>query len=129
MEEIKLPSGAVLSVSLPDFETAKALYQAVAEEVRGLKVDANTEIDANFWKDLFLTFISSKKIEACLWKCMGQALYNGLKIDKDSFEKEDARDDYFMVCYEVGKKSILPFSKSLYAKYSHILGTLKNSLA
>ncbi len=129
MNEVVLPSGAKLVITLPDFEVSKALFQAVAEEAKGLRLDPKAEVDVNVWKDLFCTFLCSKKIEMCLWECMKRATYNGLKIDKETFEKEDSRDDYFTVCYEVGKKSILPFSKSLYAKYSHILEILKNSLA
>lgn len=128
MDEISLPSGAKLVITLPPFEVSKALLQAIAEEGKGVELDPGSPVAA-LWKDVFLTAIASPKIEACIWKCMERATYNGLKITKDTFENEDARDDYLTICYEVARKSILPFTKSLSAKYSQVLEALKNSLA
>lgn len=123
--EKKLPSGAVLKITLSPFAISRALYQAVAEEARGLKVEAKTEIDVNLFKDLACLALASKKIEAAVWECMKRATYNDNKITEETFEKREARDDYFMVMFEVARENILPFTKSLYAEYSHLLEALK----
>lgn len=129
MDPINLPSGAVLKITLAPFAQSKALYQAILEEVKTLRLDPDAEVDVNLYKDLFCVGFSSKKIEAALAKCLDRVTYNDLKIDDQTFESEAARDDYMTVCFEVTKANILPFTKSLYAKYSHILGLLKKDPA
>lgn len=124
---IKLPSGAKLEITIAPFKDARALYQALLEEVKSLKMDPEAEVDVNLWKDLFCAALSSKKIEAALDVCMARALYNGVRISDETFEKVEAREDYIDACYEVAKANIQPFTKSLYVKYSHILGKLKVS--
>lgn len=126
-KEVTLPSGAKLKITLAPFADAKALYQAMLEEAKSLQLDPEADIGhPNLIKDLFCTALSSKKIEACLVKCMERATYNDLKINNDTFEPESARDDYFTVCFEIAKENVAPFTKSLYARYSHLLGVLKN---
>jgi hypothetical protein len=70
-------------------------------------------------KDLLLRSFASKQIEACLWVCFQKCQYNNgngdLKIDKDTFEKQESRQDYVNVCIEVAEENISPFVKSLYA--------------
>ncbi len=124
-KEIKLPSGAVLYVHPAPFANSRDLYQAMLKEVKGMKLDPKEEVDVNFFKDLFCVGFSSKEIEACLWKCFERCLINKTRISEDYFEPVEKRDDYFMVCFEIAKENILPFTKSLYAKYDHILDLLK----
>lgn len=127
MTTVDLPSGARLKISLSPFAVARDLYQAALEELKHLKLDPEAEVDANFYKDLFCTGLASKKIEKAIWKCMEKALYNDLKITEDTFEPEEARDDYFAVMFEVAKVNIHPFAKDLSAKYGHLLALVKNS--
>ena len=101
----------------------------MAEEGLSLKLDPKEEIDANFYKDIFFKALCSKKIEAALEPCLKRALYNGNKITADTFEPVEARDDYITVCFEVARENVYPFTKSLYAKYSHLLGQLQKSPA
>lgn len=115
-----------MEITLAPFADAKALYQAVLEEAKNLKVDAQTDIDVNLIKDLFCVGLSSKKIEAALAVCMKRATYNSLRITDEVFEPEEARNDYFVVCLEVAKRNLAPFTKDLYAEYSQVLGQLKS---
>lgn len=126
MVEVKLPSGKVLKIQVAPFADSKALYQAFLEEVKGLRMDPTTEMDVNLWKDLLCLGLSSKKIEGALDPCLKRCLYGGLRIDNDTFEPVECRDDYFTVCFEVAKENILPFTKSLSQKYAHILDKLKS---
>lgn len=127
MKSVKLPSGAELQITLATFAESRSLYQAVLEEAKVLRLDPGQEIDVNLYKDLFCTALSSKKIETALWDCMKKVLYNGLKIDKDTFESEESRQDYVMVCLEVGKENISPFLKSLYAEWYPVLAKAMKS--
>lgn len=134
MKEIALPSGAVLKIMPAPFVEARALYQALMEEIRNIKVDPTADIDVNLYKDLFCVCLSSKRVEACLWQCMKRVTYNAngvgdLKITQDTFEPVENRDDYLKVCFEVGEENIRPFMKSLFAEYRRILTMVQSALA
>ncbi len=123
---IELPSGAKLDVKLAPFADSKFLLNALLEEVKGVSIAAETQIDVNLFKDLFCAGFSSPKVDAALKTCMARCLYNGRKIDADTFEAEDARQDYMLACFEIAQANIAPFTKGLYAKYSTLLETLKS---
>jgi hypothetical protein len=129
IEPIKLPSGAELRITLAPFTVAKSLYQAVLEETKLVRLDANMDIDTNLLKDLFCIGLSSKKIEAALDDCMKRCLYNNLKITADTFEAEEARQDYITVCFEVGKANIEPFLKALMPKLKQLSAIIPKSQA
>jgi hypothetical protein len=120
-KDIVLSSGAKLHITLSPFATSKTLYQAVLEEIKELKLDANAEVDVNLFKDFFCAGFSSKRIEAALNECMKRVTYNGVKITEDTFEPVDAREDYMTVCLEVALHNILPFTKNLTQQYSRML--------
>lgn len=119
-KEVKLPSGAVLKITPSPFSVSRALFQALLEELKALKLDPDAEVDVNLFKDIFCVGVSSKKIEACLAVCMRKVTYNDLKIDDMTFEPVEAREDYLAVCFEVTKENIQPFTKSLYAQFSQV---------
>ena len=125
---MKLSSGAELNITVGSFAESRDLYQAVLEEAKGLKLDANADVDINLFKDLFCTAMGSKKIEKYLWICMKRVTYNGTRItDPEAvFEPVEARGDYMEVCLEVAKANVLPFMKSLSAQYGQVLGMLKS---
>lgn len=127
--EVKLPSGAKLKITPAPFAEAKALYQACLIELKSLRLDPKAEVDVNFFKDLACAGFSSKQVEEALAVCMQRATYNGVKVTDDVFEPIEARDDYFTVCFEVAKANVQPFTKSLYAEYGKLLGTLQTVLA
>lgn len=124
--EIVLASGAKLHITLSPFKDAKALYQALLEEARTLKLDAEAEADFNFFKDVFCTAFSSKRVETALEKCFERCTYNDKRITADTFEPAEAREDYMQVCLEVAQHNVHPFTKSLSAQFSHILALLSS---
>lgn len=126
MTEVALPSGAILKIQVAPFGDAKALYQAVLEELRAIPMSAATDIAAAL-KDIACAGFSSKKIEARLDECLKRCLFNDLKIDKDTFEPLDRRGDYIPMCIAVMKENILPFAKGLYAEYGTLLQMTEQS--
>lgn len=128
MEEVKLPSGAMLRVGLAPFADARDLYQAVLEEARGVKINPEDNV-LSLQKEIFCAFLTSKKVEAAVWKCMEKCLYNGARIKEETFEPELARGDYIDVLYSVTEKNVSPFLKSLSAEFSLIREILKSSRA
>jgi hypothetical protein len=113
-KEITLTSGNVIKVWPASFEVSRALYQALLEECKGLKLNTQDEM-MSLYKDVFCIGFSSKKIEACLWECFKKVHYSDMKIDKDTFEPLAARGDYVEVCLLVAKENVDPFVKGLYA--------------
>lgn len=129
MKEVKLPSGATLKIALPPFEVSWALYQTILREAKTVAIVSKTEM-ASVYKDLFCIGFSSKEIERDLRECFKFCHYvdkrGELKIDKDTFEPVEARNDYMSVCMEVAKENVLPFVKSLYAEYGTFLTMIIN---
>lgn len=125
---IVLESGKKLHITMAPFADAKALYQVCMKELKDLKLDSKTDIDVNFWKDLAFTALSSKEIEAALFKCFEKVTYDDKRITNvdDVFESAQAREDYIIVCVHVMKENIMPFMKSLYAKWSDVLKVIVN---
>lgn len=121
-----------MKVNPAPFSTAKALYQAVLKEGRGVPISTKMDL-AGLYKELFCVAFSSEEIEKCLKECFKRCTYdNGkgdLKIDDSSFESVEARGDYMTVCMEVAKENILPFVKNLYAEYQHIMSMTPNAQA
>lgn len=124
IEMIKLPSGAELRITLAPFADSKALYQAMLEEMKVLKIDPSAQIE-NLVKDIFCIGLSSQKVEAALKVCLARATYNKIRIDENTFEPEEARQDYIPLCFNVATENIRPFMKSLYAEFSRIKGMLE----
>lgn len=132
MKEIKLPSGAVLKITPSPFSDAKALYQALLKEAKHIHFNSKAEMSEVF-KDFFCLSFSSPEVEARLWECLKRCQYcdkrGDLKIDKDTFEPVEAREDYTKVCAEVTKENVLPFVKSLYVEYETALAMTAKSPA
>lgn len=128
MKSITLGSGAKLDISVSAFGVSKDLYQAVCEELIHVKIASKDQI-ANVLKDAACMALCSKRIESCLKECLKKAAYNGRRIDDETWEPIEARQDYLEACFEVAKENLLPFGKNLYAKYSPLWEVLKNSLA
>lgn len=129
MKEVKLPSGRLLKVQVAPFADSKALYMALLEEAKGLKLDPHAEVDANFFKDIFCVGFSSKKIEACINKCSERALIDDSKISPDSFEQVEHRDDYITTIFEIAQENIQPFMKSLSASFGNIARMIQSDRA
>lgn len=123
MREVQLPSGATLKVSPAPFVDAKNLYQALLRELRDLPL-TNMENTEDLYKNLFCIGFSSPHIEAYLSKCLARCTYNDgrgsgdRKIDGDTFEPVDCRQDYMKVCVEVAQDNVAPFMSSLLPEFS-----------
>jgi len=123
---MELDSGAKLAMTLAPFSDGHNLFKAFAKELEQADLDPNGDaLNPMAIKNLFCRLAWSKDVEKCLWDCMKRATYNGVKITPDLFEEEDAREDFIIVCSEVGSYNLGPFTKSLYAKYLPGLEALK----
>lgn len=125
MKKIKLKSGAMLEITPTSFKNAKGLLNAIANEFKKInididKLDMKQELNSgviNSFKSIILEIITSENIENELNKCFETCLYNNYKINEDLFDDvklgEDARADYYFICWEVARTNLLPFMKNL----------------
>lgn len=125
MKEVVCPSGAVLKLSAAPFADSRELYKAILSEGKSVQVSEAVDI-LQIGKDVFCTSFSSPVVETALWKCLQRCIYNDgrgdLKIDLNSFEPENSREDYMFVCTEVIKENISPFLKNLSAQFKVLFG-------
>lgn len=115
MEKVKLPSGAELIIVPAPFADSKDLYQAVLEELKGIKAEGSKQLDTNFIKDVLCALLSSKKVEVALHKCALRCLVGEQKLSLDYFEPITKREDYIPAIQEIAVVNIEPFLKGLSA--------------
>lgn len=130
--DVKLPSGATLKIKPAFFAESKALYMVLLDESKGVNFSSKNDF-GNALKDAFSIAVSSKKVEAALWVCMGHCIYNSgtgdLKIDQDTFEPVKAREDYTLVCREVIEENVGPFAKGLYVEFQRLMAMIDSILS
>ncbi len=111
--KVTLPSGAELDVHVAPFKDAKNLFQVVLKEWTGASLGTFSVVDGG--TAMFAAAFSSPEVEKMLWPCLVRSLYNGAKIVPDTFEPDEARQDFIPVCLEVVQDNILPFTKGLFS--------------
>ena len=114
---MKLPSGRELKITLSDFTTGYNLKKSFLKTVKNLDLDFDKDMDFNFLKDVVCEGLTSDDLEHWMWECAKKATIDDIKMTKDSFEKEEHREDYIVCFYEVVKRNLAPFGKSLFAQY------------
>lgn len=113
MREVNLPSGAKLNVSSAPFKDAKQLFQVMAKEWKDL--DPSVMASPSGMTAMFMAAFSSVEVEKALWPCMVRSLYNGQKIVPDTFEPEEARQDFIPAALEIVADNITPFTRGLFS--------------
>ena len=119
-DPITLKSGSTLEVGIASFSAGHRLMKTVAKELSLVSFDLNlsnfSELsgqDINVLKNAIFQLLQSDALEAALMECAKRSLYNGQRITPQTFEPEDARQDYLPVAWEVMKANLSPFFKGL----------------
>lgn len=125
---ITLDSGAKLEVQMASFANAHRLLKAFAHEAEQVKLNIGvTQVTAgellkmknltpdtyDMLKNFIARMIGSEELEAALWPCMQVVLYNSKPVSRETFEKEDARQDFLPVMREVLMANLIPFGAGL----------------
>lgn len=122
-----LKSGKVLTLQIASFAVASKLRQAVAIELKGVNLGETFKIAAgasatdlggmdlpvDALKNLVCQFLASEAVERAVFECMKVCQYQGERIGQDTFEPEDAREDFLPVAWEVMVMNLAPFFKGL----------------
>jgi len=128
MKKITLRSGSELTITPGSFSESKNLYQAILNETKGLDFSRDFSDQVNLVKEIFTTFLASKRIEDCLWECFKRCTYKGHRITMDTFEDVSAREDYQEICMEVALENVAPFTNSLYAIFQKSMALIPKDL-
>lgn len=130
MDKILLPSGSTLEITLLPFGEAWNVCQVISKvlekidfDVKKLFLEFKDPLDLINLKGPFFSLIGNSVIEEQAKICFKKCLYNGLRIDGDTFEKADYRGDFIIVMYFVLSGNISPFFKNLVSFLSKKLET------
>ncbi len=119
---VTLPSGATLAIQIAPFAEAKALYQAVAAELKLLRLSFES-VEAMLLQTVAAA-VASSSIDAALSRCLTRCTYKapadlaGLRIDENTFELVERRCDYMPALKEVLTDNLAPFVKGLFADFA-----------
>ena len=127
MQNISLKNGHVLGLTIADFGPANRLRKEIVREMRSVRLDTDMdlsnlkdvlkmEMDAktlNTVKDIVCQLLGSDAVEAAVFECMKKCTLQGEKITPSSFDKEETREDFLVVAWEVIKINIAPFFAGL----------------
>lgn len=128
MDDITLPSGAVLHITLADFEDADALQTALIKSGRDLPITADiANADVMVLKDAIITAATSPEVKVALFKCFERSTWNNQKINKallnDPAHAEQIRGDYYFMAWEVIKANCSPFFVPIFSRLKGLLKT------
>ena len=133
MKNVPLASGATLGFQMARFDVGMNLFNVTFKEMIGVPFGSQGadfdfaelfKMDVGQLKDLVLKVITSDKVQEAIWKCMETCTYQslndqvGLKINRNTFESEEARGDFFLVAWEVATLNLFPFFKNLKSLFS-----------
>lgn len=130
-ERKTLKSGVVVELQMASFSVSMRLLKAVVNEVKavdlgGFKFGAEvkleeimkTDLPVDALKNVVCQMLGSDPVEAAVRDCMKGCLYDKQAIRGDTFEEENARQDYLPVAWEVIQFNLAPFFKGLDLKSS-----------
>lgn len=142
MQEITLKSGNVLKFSHAPFIDAIRLTNIVAKAFsqRGLdvKIDRDTEISFeglfNKNPDAFVRglcdVVFEEYVMTLVFKCAERCLYikDGVsqKITMDTFEDDEARNDFYEIMYKIAYENVKPFFANLLTVFSQTSETARS---
>lgn len=120
MSKHTLPSGAVLEVTILPFEDAWQVSQdllvlagSLDIDVKGMNLDDIKAADVLDFKTPLCKVLSSQSAMSAAWKCFARCTYNGLRVDKQTFEKPEARGDFLIAAFFALADNVRPFFGSL----------------
>lgn len=127
MESKTMPSGAILDMTLADFEIGYNLVKAVSKEIEGLRLQSGTA-DMELIKNVIMRVIYADGINSALKPCFERCTYNKKKITSATFEDENSRGDYLSVVKEVLVYNLTPFFKNINSLFTDITAQAQQGL-
>ena len=131
MDKVILPSGATLEITLMPFEEAWGIFQVVSAviekldiNIKDLGIDISKPADLINLKGPIASLLANREITDCGKLCLKRCLYNGLRIDSQTFEKKETRSDWIAVLFYCIYCNVSPFLSNLISYLTKKLETL-----
>lgn len=128
MTEFIAPSGAKVKIALAAWRDAVALKAAIAKEIIGSKVELDAgifsgEAEINLLDITKLAALvdSSEAVYNAVFACLLKSTRDGERISENTFEPENARQDYYPIVIACLKENLAPFFKSLLSELKPVL--------
>ena len=126
--KIILSSGAKLEITPLPYLKAWIVSQIVVKEIEKIGLDTKElksidfknlmAVDALNFKNPLCAILGSEPIIEAAKTCMERCTYNSLRIDDDTFERIEARQDFLPVVFSVLKENISPFFANLFSFFT-----------
>lgn len=123
MTEFTTKSGAQAIVNVAPWKDAKVLKMVIEREAarRGISLDANNEqVFA-----LVLGISGSPEFDMAVWPCLTRCSLNSEKITENTFDKKEARRDYFEIMLACVKENLGPLVENLFSLFGDHMGKKK----
>jgi hypothetical protein len=130
-ERVTLKSGIVLELQMASFSLSMRLLKTIVNEVKtvdlgGFKFGAEVKVEellkadlpVDALKNVVCQLLGSDAVELAVRDCAKVCLYDKQAIRQDTFEEENARQDYLPVAWEVIRFNLTPFFRGLGLKSS-----------
>lgn len=140
MEEIVLPSGAKLGITVAPFEDVMELQTVIGEAMGKFQMPADLAgVDISLsgilsspsllaeLADKIKAVGTSRGVRAIVMRCFERCTYNGTRITKQLFDdpklSEGARADYYTIFMKVLEANCKPFFVQTFSALSAVLKT------
>lgn len=124
MEFVSAFSKKPVVINLAPWKDAKILKMAVERAASGMAIDLE---DVATLTPLILKLDGSPEVDAALGPCLIRCLYDGEKITDTTFDKKEARADYYEVVIACIKENFGPLVESLSSKFAELAAKKKST--
>lgn len=125
MVEITTSTGAKVIINSAPFRDAMTLKNAIQATIKVGELDLSKiksfkELDIAPFLESILAIDSDLNVYNALMKCLVRCTYNSEKITENTFETDNARQDYYEIVLECMKVNLHPFLKGLIFKLQNL---------
>ena len=126
--DIKLPTGAQLTVTESSFQDVDALMSALSDAGIGVPLANDLMgMDVTVLKDALLKAYKSDALKNAIFKCGERAMYENVKVTRALFDdpklKDQARADYFLILWHIVEVNCAPFFVKIFSALRERLKT------
>jgi len=133
--EYTTKDGKLVQINYAGFQDAMELKNAIGHELLKVNVDIsdliNKTLDSqsvNTLKNLILIVDTSSEVKNALFKCLSRCLYNGYKIDYNTFNDKEAVNEYYTIVINCIKENLSPFFQNQLSELKPLLSKISGIL-
>jgi hypothetical protein len=127
-------NGAKIVINTAPFADVMTLKSAIQRELASsnIKLDLGNisleqEVDIVAIVKTIMQIDSSKEVFEALFKCLARCVYDGQKITEQLFEKDEPRQDYYLIQFECIKANLKPFLQGLVSSLPALMSSLNKA--